>query len=218
MHESITTLFSSQSNEAERMIHDEEPNDDEIMVPFADLQFYPKEENVPDNLIMLAIHSKSFDYDIQKLRDVAKEYHELIVEQVTKLNESMDLKVVGLKSKLSKEVQKVEQKYTLLHSKVDVIATDITNLVEFKTEYTDKLEVKLEKDSQVFENMEQFLSGFKESNSKVEPSNQSTICQAPISQIILNIESNIKSDLAPILNLVLHLPILLHVQCNYHKG
>lgn len=34
------------------MIHDEEPNDDEIMVSFTDLQFDPKEENVPVSLIM----------------------------------------------------------------------------------------------------------------------------------------------------------------------
>ncbi|CAI9281812.1 unnamed protein product [Lactuca saligna] len=118
MHESITTIFSSQSTEAERMIHDEEPNDDEIMVSFADLQFDPEEYNVPDNLITsaqengfrimfdgikqkkaekLEVHSKSFKYENQKLRDITKEHLELFVEQVTKMKESMDLKVVELK-------------------------------------------------------------------------------------------------------------------------
>ncbi|CAI9264910.1 unnamed protein product [Lactuca saligna] len=107
MHESITTLFSSQSTEAERMIHVEEPDDDEIMVSFVDRQFDPEEENVPDNLIM----------------------------SVTKLKEYVDLKFDELKPKLSKEVQKMENNYTLFHSKVDVITTAITKLVEFNNEY-----------------------------------------------------------------------------------
>ncbi|CAH1437980.1 unnamed protein product [Lactuca virosa] len=90
----------------------------------------------------LAIQSKSFDYEIQKLRDIAKERHELFVEQVTKIKEYVDLKVAKLKSELSKEVRKIEQNYTLLHSKVDVIATVISKLVELNTKYTNKLEVK----------------------------------------------------------------------------
>ncbi|CAH1416916.1 unnamed protein product [Lactuca virosa] len=212
MHEAIITLFSSQSTEAQIMIHDKEPNNDEIMVSFADLQVDPGEENVPDNLIMsgnqlkilnskihsllqiqadtggrkfltgiereyllkaqeirflslvegieqkqaerLVIHSKSFDYEIQKLCDVAKERHDLFVEQVSKMKESVDLKIVELKFELSKEVQKMEKNYTLLHGKVDVNVTVVTKLVEFNSEYMNKLEVKSEKDSQVFKKME----------------------------------------------------------------
>ncbi|CAI9272160.1 unnamed protein product [Lactuca saligna] len=103
MHEPITNLLSSQSTMVEKVVHDEEPNDDDIMVSFADLQFDPKEENVPDNLIMserLAFHSKRYDYKIQKLRDVEKERHELFVEQVATMKESLDLKIVELKYEL----------------------------------------------------------------------------------------------------------------------
>ncbi|CAI9284350.1 unnamed protein product [Lactuca saligna] len=57
MHEQITTLFSSQSTKVEKVIYEEEPNDDEMMVSFVDLQFDPKKENVPDDLI---ISSKKF--------------------------------------------------------------------------------------------------------------------------------------------------------------
>ncbi|CAI9288672.1 unnamed protein product [Lactuca saligna] len=168
-------------------MNDEEPNDDDIMVSFTDLQFDPKEENVPDNLNMserLVFYSKSYDYEIQKLRDVAKERHELFVKQVTTMKESVDLRIVELKSELLKEVQKMEQNYILLYGKVDVITTAITKLVEFNSEYTNKLEAKSEKDTQMFEKMEEFLSSIKESLSK----------------------SNIKSEIAPILDLVLCLP------------
>ncbi|CAH1433898.1 unnamed protein product [Lactuca virosa] len=97
-----------------------------------------------------AIHSKSFDYEIQKLHYIAKERHENFVDQVTKMKEYVDLKVVELKSEMSKEVQKMEQKYSLLHSKDDVLATAITNLVEFNIEYSHKLEANSEKGSHVF--------------------------------------------------------------------
>lgn len=52
MHKSITTIFSSQSTKLERLVHDEEPNDNEVMVSFADLQFDPEEDNVPNNMLM----------------------------------------------------------------------------------------------------------------------------------------------------------------------
>lgn len=52
VHETITTLFSSQSVEPKRLVHDEEPNDDDIMVSFADLQFDPEEDKVPNNTLM----------------------------------------------------------------------------------------------------------------------------------------------------------------------
>lgn len=52
MHEPITTLFSSQSTEPNIFVHDEEPNDDEIMLSFADLQLDLEEDNVPDNILM----------------------------------------------------------------------------------------------------------------------------------------------------------------------
>lgn len=156
MHEAITTLFSLQSTEALRIFQDDEPNDDDILVSFSDLQFDPEKDNVPDNMIMsgkqfnilnnkldsllqiqedigvqnivygfemeymlnsqenrfrslvenikkklverLKVHDNSFEYEIKKLRDVAKERRELFVEQVKTIKESIDLMMVELKS------------------------------------------------------------------------------------------------------------------------
>ncbi|CAI9261307.1 unnamed protein product [Lactuca saligna] len=92
-------------------------------------------------------HSKSFEYEIQKLRDVSKERHDLFLEQVTKMKQFVDFKVAELMYEIAKEVGKMEKNYTLLHSKVDVVATAITNLVEFNTDYSTKLEEKSEKDT-----------------------------------------------------------------------
>ncbi|CAI9293186.1 unnamed protein product [Lactuca saligna] len=134
MQEPITTLFSSQSTKKSNQ--EAGANNDDIMVSFVKIQFNPEEENIPDELIMSAFHSKSIDYEIQKLRDVTKECHELFVEKVSTMKESLDLKVAELKSMLSEKVKKMEENYKLLHGKVDVIVDAITRLVDFNNEYT----------------------------------------------------------------------------------
>lgn len=99
----------------------------------------------------MAIHSKSFDYEIQKFHDVAKESHELFIEKVNATNESLDLKVAQIKSLMLEEVNKLEENYKLLHGKVDVIVGAITHLVEFNNEYAKQLQYKFENDEKEFE-------------------------------------------------------------------
>ncbi|CAI9266982.1 unnamed protein product [Lactuca saligna] len=70
-----------------------------------------------------------------------------------------------------------------------------------------KLKVKTEKDDKVFKNIERFLYEFKETFSKVDLSSQSSITPKSISSVVSNIESSFKTELDPILNLVLLLPI-----------
>lgn len=126
------------------------------------------------------------------------------LEQVTKMKQFVDLKVAELMYKIAKEVEK---NYTLLRTKVDVVATAITNLIEFNTDYLTKLEEKSEKDTQVFAKLEEFLTSIKESISKADISSQSFVSQEAISQLISTIETNMKAELTPILELVLQLPM-----------
>lgn len=67
MHEPIATIFSSQSTEAEKVVHDKELNDDDIMVSFVDLQFDPEEENIPYELIMPGKQFKILNSKINSL-------------------------------------------------------------------------------------------------------------------------------------------------------
>ncbi|CAI9260873.1 unnamed protein product [Lactuca saligna] len=166
------------------------------MVSFVDLQFNPEEDNVVDNMIMsskqikilinkitslllvesielklveqLNVHSKSFEFKIQKLRDVTKERHDLFMEQVKKIKDTIDLMVAELKSEMAKEVENKKKNYTLLDSKVNFVATTIINLVEFNTDYSTKLEEKSEKDYRVIVKLEVFLTSIKESISKFD--------------------------------------------------
>ncbi|CAH1447373.1 unnamed protein product [Lactuca virosa] len=117
-------------------------------------------------------HARYFKCEVTKLRGVAKARHEIFIKKVKKLEESVSLKVVELKSEITKEVAKLEQAYSTLHGKVDVISDVVAKLVEYNTSYSTKLDAKTEQDSKVFENMEEFMSSLKESLSKLHLSQQ----------------------------------------------
>ncbi|CAH1453072.1 unnamed protein product [Lactuca virosa] len=93
------------------------------------------------------------------LHDVVKEHHDLFIEQVTKMDESVDLQVAELKS----EMEKI---FIVFHSKVDVVVDAIAKLVEFNTAYSTKVEEKPEQDSKVSTKLVEFLSSIKETISK----------------------------------------------------
>lgn len=50
----------------------------------------------------LKIHADKFEYEVKKLRDVAKKRYEISVEQVKSIKESLDLKMTGLKMNITK--------------------------------------------------------------------------------------------------------------------
>ena len=58
------------------------------------------------------------------------------------MEEFVYIKVAKLKSEMSKEVEKIEKNYSILHGNVDVIADAITKLMEYYTSYSTKLEAK----------------------------------------------------------------------------
>lgn len=82
------------------------------------------------------------------------------------MKESLVVKVAEIKSLMKKEVKKMEENYKDIQGKVDVLVVAITRLVEVNIEYTKKFEAKSENDTKVFEKLDKFLSGIKETLSK----------------------------------------------------
>lgn len=119
----------------------------------------------------LATRSRSFNQEITKLHGVAKSRHEIFMEKVTETKESLDLKVTEFQTLMSKEVKKLEDNYNLLHENFDFVAGATTRLVELNKDYSKDLKDKFEKDDKVFEKFEEFLSGIKDTLSKVDISN-----------------------------------------------
>ncbi|CAI9265557.1 unnamed protein product [Lactuca saligna] len=180
MNQLLHSSLLNQLKQRKIVTQKDDPNDDEIMVSFANLEFDPEEENVPDNMIMSSKQFRILNNKINsllqiQLRYVAKELHDLFVEQVSKVKEYVDLKMVKLKSEIAKEVDKMEKNYNVLYRMVNIVSTTIKKRVEFNTDYSIKLEEKSEKDSQVFTKQEEFLTSIKESISKADLSNQSSV-------------------------------------------
>ncbi|CAI9290566.1 unnamed protein product [Lactuca saligna] len=192
------------------------------MVSFATLEFDPKEDSVPDNMLMaesrlrsvvenvkkeqverMKAHADNFENKIKKLHEVEKECHALFVEQVKTMNESLDLKVTELKTEMAKEAEKIGKSYSILYGKVDVVVNAIAKLVAYNTGYSTKRDVKTETDSKVFAKLREFSSSIKESISKVGLLNQYSVIDETITQMIFSIEANLKKELAPIFELIL---------------
>ncbi|CAI9303657.1 unnamed protein product [Lactuca saligna] len=144
MQEPIATLFSSQSIELKKTIHEAEAGDDDVMVSFTNFQFTPKEEDIPNELII------NFDHEISKLHKVAREHHELFVKQVSEMKVALKLQVNELRTLMAKEVKKLDNNYNLMHKKVDLITNATTLLIEYTTsfnkEYSKDHKVKTEKE------------------------------------------------------------------------
>lgn len=155
----------------------------------------------------LKLHVENFQQEVTMLCDVAKERHILFVEEVKDVEEFVKLKVVELKYEMSKVVAKLELNYQNLHSKMDVIVDAIKKLVEYNSLFSTTLEAKTTSDQKVFYKLEEFQGSLKESLSKLDLSQQSTVSQDSISKMNDSLESNLKVELGPLLQLVNLMPI-----------
>lgn len=119
-----------------------------------------------------------------KLRDVAKERHVLFLEEVKRLEESIELKMEDLKSDMSKGMEKIELNYSSLRSKVNVLAEVVKNHVEYNTLFLTKLEAKTETNSKIFDKIEEFLESLKECSTKLDLFQQTFVSLDSISKIV----------------------------------
>ncbi|CAI9271433.1 unnamed protein product [Lactuca saligna] len=112
-----------------------------------------------------------------------------------------------------------KERHELFMQQVDVVGNETTRLIKHITAFNNDclkdLKVKTDKDDNVFEKVEEFLSYFKKTLLKVNISTQSSIYQDSIFTMVSNIESSIKAELASILNLVLllktNVPLPMHI-------
>ncbi|CAI9271797.1 unnamed protein product [Lactuca saligna] len=134
------------------------------------------------------------------LRDVSKEHHELLTKQFDKTKAFLQTQIIDIRTLLELEVNKFAESSTTLHKKLVAEATTqlIEDITSFNKDYTFVLEDKTKGDAQVFAKFEEFLTEIKTMVLK-----QSTIFPKSISQMVSNIETKIKAELAPIRCLVL---------------
>ncbi|CAI9290536.1 unnamed protein product [Lactuca saligna] len=103
---------------------------------------------------------------------------------------------------MAKEVVNLDHNYSALNTKVDIVATGVTKVVEFHNSLLIKIDTKLEFDYKRFSKFEELVGSLKELISKLGSSSQSSISQESFSKMFLSLESSLKTDLAPLLKLV----------------
>ncbi|CAI9286228.1 unnamed protein product [Lactuca saligna] len=173
MNQPVTSLFSSQSTKGETSIPEDDHDADDVMVSFIEIQFDPEEDNIPDQIHMSGKQIKILNHKlnsllqiqddiggrntiigIEELRLVAKEHHLLFIEEVKKVQESVNLNVKALKFEMSKEVAKIEHNHSILHDKIDVVVDAIKKLVEHYISFTSKFHVNIDVDSKMLSSLE----------------------------------------------------------------
>lgn len=127
-------------------------------------------------------HSQTISGEVSKMCDVSKEHHEIFFKQL--------------------EEMKVCLQTQIYDKKINVIAEALTCLIEdiysFNKDYTIGIQDIVKEDAQVFTRVEEFLSEI-----KTMILAQSTISPESISQMVSNIEKNMKSELDPIRRLLI---------------
>ncbi|CAI9272298.1 unnamed protein product [Lactuca saligna] len=111
-----------------------------------------------------------------------------------------------LRSKMTKEVDKVDQNYFNLYTKIDIVVDVVMKIVEFCNSLLTKFNLKSESDSKHFVKLEELLRNVKELISKLVVSASSLVSQESFSQMFSLLESNLRVDLAPLLKLVNFMP------------
>ncbi|KAL7601611.1 hypothetical protein Lser_V15G20875 [Lactuca serriola] len=67
MQQPITSLFASQSTKEPITVHDDETDDAGFVGSFADIEFDPEEENIPNNMLMSGKHFKILNRKLNSL-------------------------------------------------------------------------------------------------------------------------------------------------------
>ncbi|CAI9279301.1 unnamed protein product [Lactuca saligna] len=107
---------------------------------------------------------------------------------------------------MTKEVANVDQNYSNLHTKVDIVADVVTTIVEFYNLLINKVDLKFESESKHFVKLEEILGNVKELISKLDVSPSSLVSQESLSQMFSSLESNMKANLAPLMKFVNLMP------------
>ncbi|CAI9260100.1 unnamed protein product [Lactuca saligna] len=185
MIQPTTSLFSSQLTVSEKSVLEENPGEDDVMVSFVDIEFDPKEDNIPDHMPMIEVDMmlKSQDHRLR-----------LVMTNMERQQEDL-LKLHA--NNFEYEIKKLH--YVAKERKLDVVIEAIWKLVENFTSFSNK-------DLQVLTKTDKFLARLKESISKLDSSPKSSISQESLSKIFSSLESNMKSELAHLLKIVNLMP------------
>lgn len=118
----------------------------------------------------------------------------------------MNSKIEEICQEMTQEVAKVDQNYSSLHTKVDIVADVVTKIVKYHTSLLNKVDVKFESDSKEFVRFQALFGELKDLILKISIPPSSLFSQDLISQMHSSLETRLKDDLDPLLKFVNLMP------------
>lgn len=118
----------------------------------------------------------------------------------------MNLKLEEICSDIAKGVAQLDHNYSSLNTKVDIIATTMTKVVEFYTSLISKVDMKVDCDSQSVTDLKELLGNLKKLSFEVGTSSSSLITPESLSQKFMSLESTIKVKLPPLMKFINLMP------------
>ncbi|CAI9271697.1 unnamed protein product [Lactuca saligna] len=143
---------------------------------------------VTDVHYRLEQNMKSFKFDVLEFQTVAIERYTLNEKSLSDVKASTELKVQKIHDLITSKVKKIY----------------VEDIRDFNVDYKTKLEKNVDKDGEVFKDIETSLNTFQEHISKLTANSTSLMFDANNAKDVL--EACFKSHIAPILDLVFRLP------------
>ncbi|CAI9299544.1 unnamed protein product [Lactuca saligna] len=150
--------------------------------------------------------SLNFTYDLIELKVVAKGRHFLFIQDVKKVREDVNFKLQELREDMGKEIDVLQQDYSSLHQKVDIITDIVTMFSKLYEALGPRVEHMAVDDVQSFLSINQLLVLLKDLVLKTSMVSSLLITPMLLSQKFSLLESTLKKELAPLLKLLNIMP------------
>lgn len=150
--------------------------------------------------------SSTFNSNLLDLKVVAKERHILFIQDVKKVCEDVNFKLQELREDMGLEIAVLQQDYSSLHQKVDLIADVVTKFVKLYEALNTKVDKMASDDVHSFSNINQLLVELKGLALKTSLLSSSLITLELLFEMFLFLESTIQKELDPLSKLLTIMP------------
>lgn len=145
----------------------------------------------------LALHSQTFNHEIKKLQDVAREFQELFEKMVNSSKTSIKSKLKEFIDLFSKKVKQLDMFCDKIMHMVNVLIGATTKLIEeinfFSKGYTGEMKLKNKANGKVFDRIEKSLTGFQVKPSMFDFTPTHSLSQDQIFSMVCFVESCFKT-------------------------
>ncbi|XP_052619606.1 uncharacterized protein LOC128125976 [Lactuca sativa] len=157
-----------------------------------------------NNELRIKAQGSSFNGVVNELKNIAKERHVLLVQDVKKVREDVNFKIEELKQELAKELHDITSQNLEVQKRVDVVATALNKVITDSQSPSLILEANQKENKEKFDKLIQLVTELKTLVS--QPTSQTILTLEFLSLKVNTLEQAIQKALALIANFTSLLP------------